>query len=99
MKAYAKTKHRVQFDFAPEALNRLDRLMQMTESTTRADVVRNALRVYEWLVTKAIEGKEMTLTSQRGKEGPIDLCLITGAREQRNTAPSRPSLRKPVSQP
>lgn len=46
----AKQKERVQFDFSPEALQRLDEIKGKVEATTRAEVVRNALRLYEWLV-------------------------------------------------
>jgi metal-responsive CopG/Arc/MetJ family transcriptional regulator len=47
-----RQKERVQFDFAPEALQRLDGIKLKTGATTRAEVVRNALRVYEWLVNE-----------------------------------------------
>jgi hypothetical protein len=47
-----RQKERVQLDFAPEALQRLDDIKQKTGATTRAEVVRNALRVYEWLVNE-----------------------------------------------
>jgi len=45
-----KNKERLQFDFSPEALQRLDDIKNKTQATTRAETVRNALRVYEWLV-------------------------------------------------
>jgi len=73
------SKHRVQFDFAPGALARVDRLVHITEAPTRADVVRNALRVYEWLVEKALEGKSIVVVGKATREGPIDLRLITSA--------------------
>ncbi len=47
-----KQKERVQFDFAPEALQRLDEIKEKTEATTRAEVVRNALKLYEWIVNE-----------------------------------------------
>jgi len=45
-----KNKERLQFDFSPEALQRLDDIKNKTQATTGAETVRNALRVYEWLV-------------------------------------------------
>lgn len=48
----AKHKERLQFDFSPEALRRLDEMKENTQATTRAEVVRDALRVYEWLVSE-----------------------------------------------
>ncbi len=46
------SKQRVQFDFTPEALKRLENLVEQTNASSKAEVVRNALRVYEWLVTQ-----------------------------------------------
>ena len=43
-------KQRVQFDFSPEALKRLDTIKEKTGASTRAEAVRMALRAYEWLV-------------------------------------------------
>jgi hypothetical protein len=79
MRQRSNSKHRVQFDFAPGALARVDKLVETTEAPTRADVVRNALRVYEWLVEKALEGKSIIIVGNRAREGPIDLRLITSA--------------------
>jgi hypothetical protein len=46
------TKQRVQFDFSPESLKRLDDLKEKTDASTKAEVVRNALKLYEWFVTQ-----------------------------------------------
>jgi hypothetical protein len=48
-----KDKIRVQFEFVPEALARLDALKEVTGAPTRAETVRSALRFYEWLVNEA----------------------------------------------
>jgi metal-responsive CopG/Arc/MetJ family transcriptional regulator len=47
-----KQKERVQFDFSSEALQRLDDMKTRTGAATRAEVVRNALRLYEWFVSE-----------------------------------------------
>ncbi len=47
-----KQKERVQFDFSPEALQRLDEIKRKTGAATRAETVRNALRLYEWFVNE-----------------------------------------------
>ena len=47
-----KQKERVQFDFSLEALQHLDNIKQKTGAATRAETVRNALRLYEWLVSE-----------------------------------------------
>jgi metal-responsive CopG/Arc/MetJ family transcriptional regulator len=47
-----KNKERLQFDFSTEALKRLDDIKDKTDASTRAEAVRNALRLYEWLVNE-----------------------------------------------
>jgi hypothetical protein len=46
-------KTRVQFDFTSEALDRLDVMKDKTHVKTRAEVIRNALRLFEWFVEEA----------------------------------------------
>ena len=47
---------RLQFDFSEDAIGRLDAIVTKTDSMSRAEVVRNALRVYEYIVKKTNEG-------------------------------------------
>jgi metal-responsive CopG/Arc/MetJ family transcriptional regulator len=47
-----KSKERLQFDFSTEALKRLDDIKDKTDASTRAETVREALRLYEWLVNE-----------------------------------------------
>ena len=90
-------KKRVQFDFSSEALSRVDRLMTFTDVTSRADVVRNSIRLYEWLVERAREGKYMILVEDGGREGAIDLGLITAAVpsvSDESGGPTKPARRR-----
>ena len=43
-----QTKSRVQFDFTDEAFRTLDGLKEKLSLTSRADVIRYALRILEW---------------------------------------------------
>jgi hypothetical protein len=45
-------KQRIQFDFTPEALKRLEDLKEQVEASTKAEVIRNALKLYEWFVAE-----------------------------------------------
>jgi hypothetical protein len=45
-------KQRVQFDFSPDALQRLEDLKEKTDASTKAEVIRNALKLYEWFATQ-----------------------------------------------
>jgi metal-responsive CopG/Arc/MetJ family transcriptional regulator len=47
---------RIQFEFPPDAVERLDRIKQETNSSSYAELVRNALRVYEWLIETQKKG-------------------------------------------
>ena len=43
-------RHRLQLDFSPEAYERLLRIRERSEAATNAEVVRNALRLYDWFL-------------------------------------------------
>jgi phage terminase large subunit-like protein len=43
-------RHRLQLDFSPEAYSRLLEVRRKSDARTNAEVVRNALRVYEWFL-------------------------------------------------
>jgi hypothetical protein len=45
-------KQRIQFDFTADSMKRLEDLKEKTDATTKAEVVRNALKLYEWFVTQ-----------------------------------------------
>lgn len=46
------SKQRIQFDFTTESMKRLEDLKEKTDATTKAEVVRNALKLYEWFVNQ-----------------------------------------------
>lgn len=46
----AAKRHRLQIDFSPEAYERLMRVRERSEAVTNAEVVRNALRLYDWFL-------------------------------------------------
>jgi hypothetical protein len=52
---------RLQFDFSTEAVNRLDNIKDATNSASRAEVLRNSLRVYEYFYNMLKEGYEIKL--------------------------------------
>jgi hypothetical protein len=61
-------KTRVQFDLSPRALAVLDRLKIKTESTTYAEVICNALKLYDGLIT---ETERDSTVMVRNKDGQI----------------------------
>ncbi len=61
------TRQRVQFDFAPEALKRLETMQELLEAPTKAEVVRNALKVYDWLLTEIDPESTIEVQDKEGK--------------------------------
>ncbi len=62
MSSDVQAKTKVQFDFTPEALDKLDSLKGLVGAATRAEVIRNALRLYEWFVNENKEHPNTTVT-------------------------------------
>ena len=49
-------RHRLQLDFSTEAYERLVRIRRRSEAATNAEVVRNALRLYDWFLEQKSKG-------------------------------------------
>ncbi len=66
------------FDFDEEMYQRLEALVEDSGSASKAEVVRRALRLYEWLLKKADEDRSIIVTSSDGAktEGPYNLDLL-----------------------
>lgn len=52
---------RVQMDLPPKALTRLKRLQEVTEAASYAEVIRNALRLYETIINEHEAGGEFLI--------------------------------------
>jgi vesicle coat complex subunit len=64
----ASNKQRVQFDFSPEALQRLEELKDKLDASTKAEVIRNALKLYEWF---ALQIDPSYIVQVEDKDGKI----------------------------
>lgn len=49
-------KRRLQFDFSPESAQRLDALVELTGASSRAEVVRRALQLFDRVVQTQLAG-------------------------------------------
>ena len=58
---------RVQLELPPQAMERLQRLREKTEAASYAEVIRNALRVFEALVDEHAGGAEFSLKRPNGE--------------------------------
>jgi hypothetical protein len=63
-------KHRVQILLATPALDRLNKLVVDTESESYAEVVKNALRLYEAVVNETMNGATFYL-ERDGARTPV----------------------------
>lgn len=61
-----KDKIRITLDLTPELYDRLERLETAEQAGSKATLIRDALRVYEFIVNKSIEGCDFRI--KRGKE-------------------------------
>jgi hypothetical protein len=50
---------RVQMDLPPKSVERLKRLQELTEAASYAEVMRNALRLYEALIIETESGNDI----------------------------------------
>ncbi len=74
-RAEARKKNRVQFDFAPRSMERLNLLKAKTEAASYAEVVKNALRLYEALIEEVESGKQFLVRDKDGSVAPFRLFL------------------------
>ena len=73
---YGHERQRIQFDLGPMAAAQLDRLCGQLEQTSRAEVIRSAVRLYDWMVRMRLEGKEIHLKDGRSRSTtPVVLPL------------------------
>lgn len=59
-------KQRIQFDFTAESMKRLETLREKTDATTKAEVVRNALKLYEWFITQTDHNSIIEIKDSEG---------------------------------
>jgi len=58
---------RVQLEMPPQAMERLQRLKERTEAASYAEVIRNALRLFEALIEEHAKGSEFALRRADGE--------------------------------
>lgn len=58
---------RMQFDFSPDALKRLEALKTRTNAATLAEVLQHALMVYEWMVDHVEPDETLEIQDEKGK--------------------------------
>ncbi len=77
-------KQRIQFDLTPEALKALDELKDISQATTRAELIKNSLRLFAWFLEKRIDGYDLLLRKGSSVE-KIELPLLPVPRSESAT--------------
>ena len=83
-----KEKIRIQFDFSQKQLEVLESLVEKTDSTSKAEVERKSIRVYNMLVNKALQGFSFQFIDPKTKEVMLSFdneafCLLLGMGAER----------------
>jgi hypothetical protein len=68
-------KNRVQFDLPPRSMDRLNALKLKTEASSYAEVLKNALRLYEALIEETENGNEFLIRNAEGAIIPYRMFL------------------------
>ena len=66
---------RVQMDMTMTSFSRLEKLKDRVEAGTYTEVMKDALRLYEFFVERDIAGDEVLLRDKSGKTSEIKLFL------------------------
>ncbi|HLV98207.1 MAG TPA: hypothetical protein VKT82_05965 [Ktedonobacterales bacterium] len=61
------TSYKIQFEFSLAAKRRLEDLMRKIGAKTRAEVVRNALRLYEWIIDQVEDDMVIVVEDKSGR--------------------------------
>jgi hypothetical protein len=69
---------RISVDLPPRSFERLEKIEELVGASSKADVVREALKVYEYLVGLAVRGVEFQMIEKGGdKNDAKTLVLFT----------------------
>ena len=64
----AEKKIRVTLDLSPQFYERLERLERLVDAGTKANVIRQALQIYEFLAQKSLAGHTFRTVDKDGQE-------------------------------
>lgn len=75
-------KIRVQFDFSPEAYEELNELQNEVNASTKAEAVRYAMRVLQWLVEETKAGRKIIVEDNRNFQEVIFPFITRNGRDR-----------------
>ena len=62
-----KNTTRVQLELPSKSMDRLSQLKEITEASSNAEVIRNALRLYESIIYEVESGHKIMVEDEEGK--------------------------------
>jgi hypothetical protein len=68
-------RQRIQIDLSPAAQKLLQQMKQRSNASSNAEVVRNALRLYDWFQTQLQEGKKIRVKEPDGTEKEVEFVF------------------------
>lgn len=68
-------KKRIQLDFAPRSVQRLDRLKLLCEATSYGEVIANALRLYEYCIDEGGHNAKLVIEKPDGTTAIVRLFI------------------------
>jgi hypothetical protein len=74
-KARSAGKTRVQLDLSPRAVERLNDLKDKTEAASYAEVIKNALKLYDGIISEIESGNEFLTRDKNGTMVPFRMFL------------------------
>ncbi len=77
-------KNRLQFDFSDEALEQLDELKDATGAPTRAEVIRQALRMLQWTVEQVRDEDAVVIVEKNGRQREVIFPFLSSAKATAN---------------
>ena len=68
-------RYRVQLEFTDDGMKRLTRLREELDARTNAEIVRNALRLYEWYAAQKKESRKIHVISTDGTAKEVEFVF------------------------
>jgi hypothetical protein len=66
---------RIQFEFSADAIERLERMKKAADKSSYAELVRDSLRVYEWLLQQEKAGYDIGLVKDENLVKTVKFVL------------------------
>ena len=78
-------KTRLQFDFTDEALSELDELKSETGASTRAEVIRQSLRLLQWTIEQTKDENATVLVEKNGRQREVIFPFLSSGKARANS--------------